>query len=107
MHPIPYSQSSSPLEIATGYLQDEYEAVKEQVYQQLDQIVQSSDLVECMNSTIRPYLDRSKSNLTQETLNLIMFYHNHSRYVDGKRKGQTPMEILTGKEKKGMDRTLL
>ena len=88
------------LEIAIGYLQDEYEAVKEQVYQQLDQIVQSSALVECINSIIRPYLDRSKSNVTQETLNLIMFYHNHRRYVDGKRKGQTPMEILTGKEQK-------
>jgi len=29
-----------------------------------------------------------------------MFYHNHRRYVDGKRKGQTPMEILTGKKQK-------
>ena len=25
-----------------------------------------------------------------------MFYHNHRRYVDGKRKGKTPIEILTG-----------
>ncbi|HIJ36421.1 MAG TPA: hypothetical protein HPP59_03995 [Deltaproteobacteria bacterium] len=34
----------------------------------------------------------------QETLNLIMFYHNHRRYKSGKRAGQTPMEILTGKK---------
>ena len=88
------------LEIAVGYLQDEYDVVKEQVYQQLDRIVQSSALVECINSIIRPYLNVSKSHVTQETLNLIMFYHNHRRYVDGKRKGQTPMEILTGKKQK-------
>ena len=26
-----------------------------------------------------------------------MFYHNHRRYKAGKRRGKTPMEILTGK----------
>jgi hypothetical protein len=88
------------LEIATGYLQEDYDVVKEQVYQQLDQIVQSSALVECINSIIRPYLNGSKNHVTQETLNLIMFYHNHRRYNDGKRKGKTPMEILTGKKQK-------
>jgi hypothetical protein len=31
-------------------------------------------------------------------LNLIMFYHNHRRYLAGKRKGSTPMELLTGKK---------
>ncbi len=45
------------LEIASGYLQEDYDIVKEQVYQQLDQIVQSSALVECINSIIRPYLN--------------------------------------------------
>ncbi len=30
-------------------------------------------------------------------LNLFMHYHNHRRSVAGKRKGKTPMEILTGK----------
>jgi len=88
------------LEIATGYLQEDYDVVKEQVYGQLDKIVQSSALVECINSIIRPYLNGSKNHVTQETLNLIMFYHNHRRYNDGKRKDQTPMEILTGKKQK-------
>ena len=27
-----------------------------------------------------------------------MFYHNHRRYVAGKRKGKTPIEILTGRK---------
>jgi hypothetical protein len=88
------------LEIATGYLQENYDIVKEQAFQQLDQIVQSSALVECINSIIRPYLNGSKNHVTQETLNLIMFYHNHRRYKDGRRVGQTPMEILTGKKQK-------
>ncbi len=72
-------------------------ALTEQVYSTLDEIVQSSSLVECLNSIIRPYLNTSKNHVTQELLNLIMFYHNHRRYTAGKRKGHTPMELLTGK----------
>ncbi|MDQ7084728.1 MAG: hypothetical protein Q9M36_14455 [Sulfurovum sp.] len=36
--------------------------------------------------------------MTPEFLNLFAFYHNHRRYVQGKRKGKTPMEILTHKK---------
>ncbi|SFV70804.1 hypothetical protein MNB_SV-13-1406 [hydrothermal vent metagenome] len=36
--------------------------------------------------------------MTQEFLNLFAFYHNHRRYKSGKRKGKTPMEILTKEE---------
>jgi hypothetical protein len=90
------------LGIAAGYLQEDYDLMKEQVYTGLDQIIQSSALVECINSIIRPYLNTSKNQITQETLNLVMFYHNHRRYKDGKRKGKTPIEILTG-EKQNKD----
>ncbi len=83
------------LELVSDFLQEEYQKIKEQVYGELDKIVQSSALVECINSIIRPYLNNSKNNITQETLNLIMFYHNHRFYKDGKRKGKTPMEILS------------
>lgn len=86
------------LELAADYLQESYDLIKVQVDMKLDQIVQSSSLVECINSIIRPYLNNSKNQITQETLNLIMHYHNHRRYTDGKRKGKTPIEILTGKE---------
>ena len=86
------------IEIATGYLQKDCEIIKEHVYGQLYKIVQSSALVECINSIIRPYLNGSRNHVTQEALNLIMFYHNHRRYKSGKRKNQTPMEILTGKK---------
>ncbi len=84
------------LDIATGYLQENFDSVKKLVYGELDNIVQSSALVECINSILRPYLNASKNQISQETLNLIMFYHNHRRYKDGKRKNRTPMEILTG-----------
>ena len=86
------------LEYAVGYLQEDYDDVKEQIYKELNKIVQSSALVECINSIIRPYLNTSKNHIAQKTLNLIMFYHNHRRYVDGERKGKSPIEILTRKE---------
>lgn len=66
------------------------------IYSKLDKIVQSSALVECINSIIRPYFNTSKNQISQEQLNLIMHYHNHRRYLSGVRKHKTPMEILTG-----------
>ena len=73
-------------------------AVQQEIYSRLDKIVQSSAMVECINSIIRPYLNTSKNHVTQEFLNVLMYYLNHRRYVDGVRKDKTPMEILTGKE---------
>lgn len=69
---------------------------KAHVYEQLDQIVQSSSMVECINSILRPYLDMSRNQVSQEFLNLLMFYHNHRRYRAGKRAKHTPMELFTG-----------
>ena len=59
-------------------------------------IGQASSLVELVNAFIRPYLKSSKGQITQETLNLSMFYHNHRRYKSGKRQGKAPLELLTG-----------
>jgi hypothetical protein len=86
------------LEIAEGLHQEDPGDIQKEVYSKLDTIVQSSALVESINSIIRPYLNTTKNHVTQEFLNLIMHYHNHRRYRDGVRKGKTPMEILTGKE---------
>lgn len=90
------------LDIAEGLHQqesgDESGAIQQEIYSRLDKIVQSSALVECINSIIRPYLNTSKNQVSQEFLNLIMHYHNYRRYRDGVRKNKTPMEILTGKE---------
>jgi hypothetical protein len=86
------------LEFAEGYLQEDFEIIKERVYKELDTIVQSSAMVECINSVIRPYLNTSRGQVNQNTLNLITFYHNNRRYRSGKRVDKTPMEILTGKK---------
>jgi len=79
---------------------EQYLELKDSIFEELDQIIQASSMVECINSILRPYLNTSKNQITQEFLNTFMFYHNHRRYHAGKRKGKTPMEILTGKEQK-------
>lgn len=77
---------------------EKYSTLKAKVMAELDTIVQASSMVECINSILRPYLDASKNQVTQAFLNTFMFYHNHRRYHAGKRKGKTPMEILTGQQ---------
>jgi hypothetical protein len=77
---------------------DEFCQRKARVFARLDTIVQSSAIVETINSIIRPFLDQARDQVSQQTLNLIMFYHNHRLFKRGKRKGQAPIEILTGKK---------
>jgi len=67
------------------------------VVDKLDSIVRASSLVEMVNGLLRPPLNSCRGQITQETLNLIMFYHNHRRYKSGKRQGKAPIELLTGK----------
>jgi len=81
---------------AEGLLGDEFDTLKALVFNKLDAIVRASSLVEMVNSLIRPYLSSCKGQITQEALNLIMFYHNHRRYKSGKRQGKAPIELLTG-----------
>ena len=85
------------IEYAKDSLGDTFEELKIAVFDELDNIIQASSMVENINSILRPYLNQSKNQITQEFLNLFAFYHNHRRYKAGKRKGKTPMEILTGK----------
>jgi hypothetical protein len=85
------------LACAEGLVGDEFDTLKALVFDKLDSIVRASSLVEMVNALIRPYLNSCKGQITQETLNLIMFYHNHRRYKSGKRQGKAPIELLTGK----------
>jgi hypothetical protein len=85
------------LACAEGLLDDTFDTLKTLVFDKLDSIVRASSRVEMVNSLIRPYLNSCKGQITQETLNLIMFYHNHRRYKSGKRQGKAPIELLTGK----------
>lgn len=84
------------LDFAEGLLDHQFAPLQALVFEKLDAIIQASSLVELVNSFIRPYLNSSKGQITQETLNLIMFYHNHRRYKSGKRQGKAPIELLTG-----------
>ncbi len=84
------------LNFSEGLLDSQFDKLKVLVFEKLDSIVKASSLVEMVNSLIRPYLNSSKGQITQETLNLIMFYHNHRRYKGGRRQGKAPIELLTG-----------
>jgi hypothetical protein len=84
------------LNFSEGLLDDQFGEFKGLVFEKLDAIVKASSLVEMVNSLIRPYLNSCRGQITQETLNLIMFYHNHRRYKGGKRQGKAPIELLTG-----------
>ncbi len=84
------------LACAEGLVGDEFDTLKALVFDKLDSIVRASSLVEIVNSLIRPYLSSCKGQITHETLNLIMFYHNHRRDKSGKRQGKAPIELLTG-----------
>jgi hypothetical protein len=84
------------LDVAEGLLDHQFAPLQALVFEKLNAIIQASSLVELVNSFIRPYLNSSKGQITQETLNLIMFYHNHRRYKSGKRQGKAPIELLTG-----------
>ena len=85
------------LACAEGLLEDAFDSLKALVFDKLDAIVRASSLVEMVNALIRPSLNSCKGQITQEALNLIMFYHNHHRYKSGKRQGKAPIELLTGK----------
>ena len=89
-------ESQQWLACAEGLLGHQFEPLKALVFEKLDAIIQASSLVEMVNSFIRPSLNSCKGHITQETLNLIMFYHNHRRYKGGKRQGKAPIELLTG-----------
>lgn len=90
------TKEKEKLEMLKVMLGDNFEALKTEVFAQLDKIIQSSAIVENINSIVRSFLNTSRNRVNQEILNLIMFYHNHRRYKAGKRKGKTPMELLTG-----------
>ena len=89
------------LDFSEGLLGEQFDEFKELVFEKLDSIVKASSLVEMVNSIIRPYLNSSKGQMTQETLNLIMFYHNHRPYKGGRRQGKAPIELLTGEALQG------
>jgi hypothetical protein len=84
------------LACAEGLLGDTFDNLKALVFDKLDSMVRAASLVEMVNALIRPSLRSGKGQVTQEALNLRMFYHHHRRYKSGKRQGKAPLELLTG-----------
>jgi len=74
-----------------------FDKIRDFIFQKLDSVPRTSSLIESVNSLIRPYLNNCKGKITQESLNLVMFRHNHHPFADGRRKGKSPIELLTGK----------
>lgn len=73
-------------------------AIKREVVEAFDSEIRSSSLVENVNSGLRPLLESCRGQVTQQMLELFAYAHNHRRFGRGKRAGQAPIEILTGKE---------
>lgn len=95
------AEKSFWLDAAESLLGDNAVSQIEQAFGMFDGMVRTSSLIEAVNSQIRPHLNNCKGLVTQELLNLIMFYHNHHLYKSGKRKGKAPIEILTGTKLEG------
>jgi hypothetical protein len=86
----------------------DFNALQATLFAAFDGIVQSSAAVEMFNSILRPFLNQSRDQISQQTLNLIMDFYNHKPFSRGKRKGKSPIEILTGKkqDKHWMDKIM-
>ena len=76
----------------------QFQALKRNIFSKFDSIVQSSALVETINSILRPYMNESRNQLSAEQFNVIRFYLNHRVYKRGKRKGFAPIELLSDKK---------
>jgi hypothetical protein len=83
---------------AASLLPEPSEEIRKEVVAALDAEVRSSSLVENVNSALRPLLETCRGQVEQEMLELFAYVHNHRQFVRGKRAGQAPIEILTGKE---------
>ena len=89
------NESDVWLEIISPLLGNDAEELIAKAFDEFNSMVRTSSLIEMVNSQIRPFINECKGQITQEHLNLIMFYHNHRLYKSGKRKGKAPIEILT------------
>lgn len=75
---------------------DNFSTIKFSIFEAYDSNIRSSSFVENINSSLRAFLDNSRSQLSQPFLNLFAFFHNHRPFLRGLRKGLAPIEILQG-----------
>jgi len=91
-------ESEFYFDYAASLLPEGAEAIRQEVVKALDQEIRSSSLIENVNSGLRPLLETCRGQVDQAMLDLFAYAHNHRRFERGKRAGQAPIEILTGKE---------
>ena len=78
---------------------DNFSLITHSIFDAYDSNIRSSSFVENINSSLRAFLDNSRSQLSQLSqlsLNLFAFFHNHRPFLPGHRKGLAPIEILQG-----------
>lgn len=80
--------------------QTAFQVLRRSIFNKFDSIVQSSALVETINSILRPYMNEARNQLSDQQFNVIRFYLNHRVYKRGKRKGFAPIELLSGEKLK-------
>jgi len=75
--------------------QDEVDRAITLVSQLMDEVKKSNSLMESVGSVIRCHLQTYKS-IPRWFCSLFTFYWNNRKFPRGKRKGASPMEILSG-----------
>lgn len=90
-------QSKEWMEFALAQADDKLRHDVEELLSELDWNVRSSSPLEAVNSVIRATLNSCRSQLTQETLAMLVVYINNKKATRGKYAGTSPYERLTGK----------
>jgi hypothetical protein len=81
------------VEVVKARLGQGWEESYKRVSRVLSGVVRASSCVECVNSVVRMHQARHK-NLSQELLDLKRLFWNCRGFVEGKRKGRCPYQLL-------------
>jgi hypothetical protein len=81
------------VEVVQARLGEGWEESYKRVSRVLSGVVRASSCVECLNSVVRMHQSRQK-NLSQELLDLKRLFWNCRGFVEGKRKGRCPYQLL-------------
>jgi hypothetical protein len=74
-------------------LGEDWQGAYQRVSRVLSRVVRASSAVECVNSVVRMHQSRHR-NLSQELLDLKRLFWNGRAFLEGKRKGRCPYELL-------------
>jgi len=79
----------------------DFETVKQKVFDELEANVRSSSPLESINSIIRDHLNSCRGQITQELLDMIVYFINHKIASTGPYKGTSACQRFTGKKENG------